>query len=90
MQDQASQQWWSIRSALQPDRWYNSGTSTSRAIIAYDDGRSKVMVRACVRMCVCGGGGGCVCVRVRVCVCVRAGVYRESLGLYIPRTSSVY
>ena len=48
VQDQAIQQWWSIRSALQPDRWCNSGTSTmlahSRAIIAYGDGcpRSKV------------------------------------------------
>ena len=46
VQNQAPQQWWSIRSALQPDRWCNSGTSTmlahSRAIIAYGDGRSKV------------------------------------------------
>ena len=52
VQDQALQQWWSIRSALQPERWCNSGTSTmlvhSRAIIAYGDGRSKVCVCACV------------------------------------------
>ena len=46
VQDQAPQQQWSIRSAWQPDRLCNSGTSTmlvhSRAIIAYGDGRSKV------------------------------------------------
>ena len=44
----------SIQSALQPDWWCNSGTSTmlahNRAIIAYGDGRprSKVCLRACV------------------------------------------
>ena len=27
VQDQAPQQWWSIRSALQPDRWCNSRTN---------------------------------------------------------------
>ena len=31
--DQAPQQWWSIRSALQPDRWCNSGTSNMRMCI---------------------------------------------------------
>ena len=45
VQDQALQQWWSIRSALQPDRWCNSGMSTmlahSRLIVAYGDGRPK-------------------------------------------------
>ena len=54
VQDQAPQQWWSIRSALQPDRWCNSGTSTmlahSRAIIAYGDGRPRC---GSVCMCVC-------------------------------------
>ena len=44
--DQA-QRWWSIRSALQSVRWCNSGTSTtlvhSWAILAYHDGRSKVL-----------------------------------------------
>ena len=43
VQDQAPQQSWSIRSALQPDRWCNSGPSTmlaySRAIIAYGNRR---------------------------------------------------
>ena len=55
-----------VNSALQPDRWCNSGMSTmlahSRAIIAYGDGRSKVQVCVCVRVCVC------VCVCVRACV----------------------
>ena len=52
VQDQAPQQWWLIRSALQPDRRCNSGTSTmlahSQAIIADGDGRSKVQ-----GLCVC-------------------------------------
>ena len=30
VQDQAPQQWWSIRSALQPDRWCSSGKSNMR------------------------------------------------------------
>ena len=68
MQDQAPQQWWSIRSDLQPDRWCNSGTSTmlahSRAIIAYGDGRSKVQ-------------GVCVCVCVCVCMCAHERVRRH-------------
>ena len=69
VEDQAPQQWWSIRSALQPDRWCNSGMCTmlahSRAVIAYGEGRSKVQgVRACVRVCVC----------VRACVCVCRGI----------------
>ena len=72
VQDQAPQQWWSIRSALQPDRWCNSGTSTmlahSRAIIAYGVPRSKICVCMCmsVYMCVCV----CVCVCVCMCVCL--------------------
>ena len=57
VQDQAPQQWLSVRSALQPGRWCNSGTSTmlahSRAIIAYGDGCSKFQ-DVCVRACVCG------------------------------------
>ena len=47
---QAPQQWWSIRSALQPDWWWNSGKSTmlahSRAIMGV--ARSKVCVCLCL------------------------------------------
>ena len=61
VQDQALQQWWSIRSALQHYRWCNSGTSTmlvhSRAIIAYGDGRPRSKVQ-----------GVCACVCVHVCL----------------------
>ena len=60
VQDQAPQQWWSIRSVLQNDRWCNSGTSTMlahcRAILAFQGPRCAC-VRACVRVCVCV----CVC-----------------------------
>ena len=67
VQDQAPQQCWSIRSALQPDWWCNSGTSTMlahcRAIIVYDDGCSKFQ-RVCVCVCVyvCECGYECVCI----------------------------
>ena len=52
VQGQGPQQW---QSAL-PDQWCNSSTSTmlahSRAIVAYDNGRSKVYLCVCVCVCV--------------------------------------
>ena len=55
VQDQAPQQWWSFRSALQPDWWCNSGTSNMRlrimTIIVYNDGSPKV--QRCVYVYVC-------------------------------------
>ena len=65
VQDQARQQWWSIQSALQPDRWCNSGTSNMCKHIWLSPSTTVGLRRS---------KGVCVRVRVYVRACVYVSV----------------